>query len=69
MNQIIVVGNIYDNTNEFCSNGRVYSGGGIAPTIGASNFAREKYVLEIYKLVVTIGDFNENNNKCVLSNT
>lgn len=44
-------------------------GGGIAPTIGASNFAREKYVLEIYKLVATIGDFNENNNKCVLSNT
>lgn len=46
MNQIIVVGNIYDDTNEFCSNGRVYGGGGIAPTIGASNFAREKYVLE-----------------------
>lgn len=45
MNQIIVVGNIYDSNNVFCAAGRVYDGGGIAPTLGASRFAREKYIL------------------------
>lgn len=50
MNQIIVLGNIYDETNTFCSNGRVYSGGGIAPSIGASHFGTERYVLETRKL-------------------
>ena len=49
MNQIIVLGNIYDDTNTFCSNGRVYDGGGIAPSIGASNFGHERFVLENYK--------------------
>jgi hypothetical protein len=50
MNQIIVLGNILDETNTFCSNGRVYDGGGIAPSIGASNFGHERYVLEIKKI-------------------
>jgi hypothetical protein len=50
MNQIIVLGNIYDETNTFCSNGRVYSGGGIAPSIGASNFGHERFVLEAKKI-------------------
>ena len=50
MNQIIVLGNIYDETNTFCSNGRVYSGGGIAPSIGASNFGHERFVLETKKI-------------------
>lgn len=45
MNQIIVVGNIHDSNNVFCANGRVYDGGGISPTLGASHFAIEKYIL------------------------
>lgn len=36
MNELIVIGNIYDPQNINCSNGRVYDGGGnISPTITA----------------------------------
>ena len=45
-NEIIVLGNMYDSTNKFLASGRVYSGGGIAPTIGASHFGCEKYIME-----------------------
>lgn len=45
MDKIIVVGNIHDSNNIFCANGRVYDCGGIAPTLGASHFAIEKYIL------------------------
>ena len=49
MNELIVLGNIYDSQNINCSNGRVYDGGGIAPTIGATNFGHERYALVEYK--------------------
>lgn len=78
MNQIIVLGNIYDETNTFCSNGRVYGGGGIAPTIGATNFGHERYVLlepfkYEYELICCISAsasedfsfFSKNQFKCV----
>ena len=60
--QLIVVGNIFDDKNEFCSNGRVYDGGGIAPTIGSSNFGHERYVLE-KKPTETTNDKNQTSNQ------
>lgn len=45
MNKIIVVGNIYDDTNKTRQNGRVYSGGGICRTLEASNFGHEVWVI------------------------
>lgn len=45
MNKIIVVGNIYDGNNIFYASGRVYDCDGIAPTLGASHFGTEKYIL------------------------
>lgn len=46
MSEIIVVGNIYDETGKNKAAGRVYGGGGIAPTLGASHFCQEKLILE-----------------------
>lgn len=40
-----MLGNFIDQTNETNAQARVYDGGGIAPTIGASNFGHERYVL------------------------
>ena len=61
MNKLIVLGNIQDESNEFMSNGRVYDGGGIAPTIGASNFGHEKFILE-QKPMETTDDKNQTSN-------
>lgn len=58
-NKIIVVGNIFDTTNKTHASGRVYSGGGIAPTIGASHFGMEKYILE--KQIVAMRGRNSDN--------
>lgn len=46
MNKIKVVGNILDETNKFKASGRVYDGGGIAPTLGSCHFQAEKYLIE-----------------------
>lgn len=43
--QIIVLGNLLDPNNRTNANARIYSGGGIAPTIGASNFGHEKLII------------------------
>lgn len=48
-NKIIVLGNIMDPLNINYSNYRVYSGGGIAPTIGASGFGRDRLVMKKVK--------------------
>ena len=49
-NRIIVVGNLYDERNEYKANGRVYDGGGIAPTVGACHFQTDKWIIEITRL-------------------
>ena len=59
MNEIIVLGNLYDPTNVNSSNGRVYDGGGIAPTLGASHFGQEKYIME--KIIVASRGRNPEN--------
>ena len=46
MSKIKVVGNILDETNKFKASGRVYDGGGIAPTLGSCHFQAEKYLIE-----------------------
>lgn len=48
MNRIIVLGNLMDPLNINYSNYRVYSGGGIAPTIGASGFGKDRLVMTKY---------------------
>lgn len=50
LNKIIVVGNLYDERNEYKANGRVYSGGGIAPTLGSCHFQTDKWIIEITRL-------------------
>lgn len=50
MAEIIVLGNLDDENNEFYSSSRVYGGGGIAPTLGSCNFARNKYILELQRI-------------------
>lgn len=50
MAEIIVLGNLDDENNEFYSSSRVYGGGGIAPTLGSCNFAKTKFTVEIKKL-------------------
>lgn len=57
-NKLIVLGNIMDETNRTLSAGRVYMRGGSAPTIGASHFGYERYVLEMRETV-------QDNNKWV----
>lgn len=56
MNQIIVLGNLYDESNVNYSNYRVYDGEGVAPTVGSSNFGHERYVLvnDTYGIVCSI---------------
>ena len=54
--QIIVLGNIYDETNQTQASGRVYGGGGIAPTVGACHFQQEKWIIEVTR----IEDINSN---------
>lgn len=50
MAEIIVLGNLDDENNEFYSSSRVYGGGGIAPTLGSCNFAKTKYTLVIERI-------------------
>jgi hypothetical protein len=50
MSEIIVLGNLDDDNNEFYSSSRVYGGGGIAPTLGSCNFAKTKYTLVIERI-------------------
>lgn len=47
---IIVVGNVYDPMNDFKAAGRVYDGGGIAPTLGSCHFQTDKWIIEITRL-------------------
>lgn len=46
MQEIIVVGNLWADNGYNSASGRVYSGGGISPCIGASHFEQVKYILE-----------------------
>lgn len=48
-NRLLVVGNIYDEKNEFLSAGRVYDRVGYSPNIGSSKFAYDKYTIKKYK--------------------
>lgn len=48
--KVIVVGDLWEDNGHSSMAGRVYSGGGIAPTIGASHFQQIKYVLVKDKL-------------------
>lgn len=45
--EIIVVGDLFEENGHGSAAGRVYSGGGIAPALGASHFQQEKWILEV----------------------
>lgn len=46
MDEVIVIGDLYEDNGYGSEAGRVYSGGGIAPALGASHFCQIKYILE-----------------------
>lgn len=52
MNNVKVVGNLFDESNKFKAAGRVYDGGGIAPTLGSCHFQSDKYLIETKELKV-----------------
>lgn len=69
MNELIVLGNIYDERNINCSNGRVYDGGGISPCIGATHFGQERYALVEYRYGIVCSNATQVSEDFSLSDT